>query len=82
MLGGQEQTNPILALQNRKASLLLKGQQRVCILRYQFSIYPRNILDPPPITYTTNITDLIIDWLSLDCKAALIINSLRIPLAH
>jgi len=82
LLEVQEKTNPTPRSQNRKASSSSKGQQRVRIPGYQFSIYPRNIPDPPAISYATNMKDLVTDWSSLDCRATLIINGLRIPLAH
>jgi hypothetical protein len=49
---------------------------------YSFAVYPRDIPDPPPISYASNMTDLVEDWNSVTSPAVVVVSATPIRLAH
>jgi len=81
-LQGEEEVDPSLRTQSSKPISLIKRRKLVRIPGYSFMVYPDNIPDLPPIIYAIDMKEIVDDWMSLNCKATLVVNFTRIPLAH
>jgi len=79
---GEEVIDPSLRAQSSQPRSRLKKLRMARIPGYTLAVYLNDIPDPPPITYAIDLKEIINDWISLNCKATLVINGTRIPLVH
>jgi hypothetical protein len=79
---GEEVVDPSLRTQLSWSSTSSKRYKAVSIPGYNIKVWPNDIPDPPAISYAGNFKEIIDDWMNLNCKASLVLNDARIPLAH